>query len=116
MERGKRRSCLVAPAVYRGLFRSLRGLHAAFCHNRLFAWITCISASAFVALSIVFASGFLCCRTPGVPLTDPAYFGHLHIPVIALDGAAFVVCSVEALLFIGKIGKPRPSRDSIKVL
>jgi hypothetical protein len=99
-----------------GFLGLIAGFIAAFSRNRLFAWITCISALAFVALSIVFATGFLCCRTPGVPLTDPMYFGRLHIPVIALDGAAFIVCSVEALLFIGKISKPRLSRDSIKVL
>jgi hypothetical protein len=88
-----------------GFLGLLAGFIAAFSHNRLFAWITCISALAIVALSIVFASAFLCCRTRGVPLTDPMYFGRLHVSNIALYGAAFIVCSVEALLFIAKIGK-----------
>ena len=92
-----------------GFLGLLAGFIAAFSHKRLFAWITCASAVGIVALSIVFASGFLCCRTPGVPLTDPMYFGRLHLPILALDGAAGVVCSVEALLAIAKIRMPRLS-------
>jgi hypothetical protein len=97
---------LLAVAGVTGL---LVGFLAATSRNRLLAWITCASASAIVALSIVFAYSFLCCRTPGTPLNDPLYFGRLHVPLIVLYGAAFLFCSIEALLFILKITRQEPA-------
>jgi hypothetical protein len=91
---------LLSIAGVTGLFA---GFFAATSRNKLLAWITCASASAIVALSFVFAYSFLCCRTAGVPLSDPLYFGRLHVPLIVLYGAAFLFCSIEALLFVLKI-------------
>jgi hypothetical protein len=43
-----------------------------------------VSALAIVALSAIYAGGFIFGRTPGVPLSNPIYFGRFHAPILLL--------------------------------
>jgi len=86
-----------------GLFA---GLRAIFSSKKVYTWITCISALAIACLSAIFGCGFIFGRDPAVPFTDPLYFGPFHAPIIALYGAAFICCSVEALIYYPKTKNP----------
>jgi len=82
-----------------GALGLLAGLRAAFCPKGLFASIAFISAILIAALSLFFGLSFIISRAPGVPIGDPIYIAGFRTPVVSLYGAAFLFCSVEALLF-----------------
>ena len=91
--------CLYLIASVAGTVGLVAGFCSAFSQRRLLEWITCVSALAIVALSAIYAAGFIFGRTPGVPLSDPIYFGRFHAPILLLYGVAFLCCLIEALLY-----------------
>jgi|SRR5271165_6228404 len=91
--------CLYLVAAAAGAIGLVAGFVSAFSQRRLLEWITCISALAIVALSAIYAAGFIFGRTAGVPLSDPMYFGRFHVPILVLYGVAFLCCLIEALLY-----------------
>jgi len=82
-----------------GIVGLLVGFFAAFSHKRLLCWVTCVSAGAIASLSAVFAYGFFVERASGVPLNNPVHYWGIHAPIILFCGAAFVFCSIEALIY-----------------
>lgn len=91
--------CLYLIASIAGTIGLMAGFWSAFSQRRFLEWITCISAFAIVALSAIYAAGFIFGRTPGVPLSDPIYFGRYHAPILMFYGAAFFFCVIEALFY-----------------
>jgi hypothetical protein len=86
----------LAVGGFLGLFAGFRAISSS---KKVYTWITCISALAIACLSAIFGCSFIFGRDPAVPFTNPLYFGTLHAPIIALYGAAFICCSVEALIY-----------------
>ena len=92
--------CLYLVASAAGTIGLLAGFCSAFSQRRFLKWVTCVSALAIVALSAIYAAGFIFGRTPGVPLSDQIYlFGRFRTPILLLYGVAFLCCLTEALLY-----------------
>ncbi len=83
-----------------GTIGLLAGFCSAFSQRRALKWITCVGALVVVALSAIYAAGFIFNRTAGVPLSDPMYFGSFQAPILLLYAAAILCCLVEALLYL----------------
>ncbi len=88
-----------------GFVGLILGFWAACSRTKILLWITSVSALAIAGLSALFAISFIFYRTPGIPLSHPVFIGPLHVPILLIYGAAFVFCSIEALLYLPKPGR-----------
>jgi ABC-type branched-subunit amino acid transport system permease subunit len=95
-----------------GVLGLLAAFPAAFRHNKTYAWITSVSASSIAIVALIFACGFMRSRSRGLQNDSPLYIGGIHAPVIVFYGAAFLCCSIEALLYGTKVWNSAESRES----
>jgi hypothetical protein len=92
--------CLFLIASVGGTVGLLAGFYSAFSLRTVFRWITFASALTIVALSAIYAAGFIFTRTEGVPLNSPIYFGSFQMPILLLYAIAILCCFAEALLYL----------------